>query len=480
MEHIIFNNFLSYTICVPNTMKLYTIKSLPELLLNTSLFEGKSRRNDKLILLDKSNWFIHRILTSTYGKNEDNVGYKYWVNIHSEELKRYLGAKFYIKIKNTLIEELQLLEENEVYSTSNFSKSYRLTKKTVSMSFETVPIYSKQFQNTYQKEIEKSFTEAIDNDVVSRLYKNMCELETIDEWIYWFHRIMDYEYKMFDGVKMEFSYVNKYRDDRYWLYYKEFKNLNNTNSPSEVFSSVINFKPVISKSGRIYYLGTSIPRYIRAVMRTKSNELLYEVDMSSAQPSILFLSWLESNKELQNVDKEIKVEYDKMYDLVVSGVIYKYIQQNSEYCKGLEYSKLKKSILTTINAKNKPTPLNRELKKLFPAFMDWLNSKKEKEGHKSISHLGQSLEASIFVEAYKQIPEDTFSLLIHDCVLTTKKNTSFIKELLINRTKELFSCIKKTENLDRLFKIELVSIKDEETFNYQIDKYYESEYGDYV
>ena len=93
MEHIIFNNFLSYTICVPNTMKLYTIKSLPELLLNTSLFEGKSRRNDKLILLDKCNWIIHRILTSTYGKNEDNVGYMYWVNIHSEELKRYLGAK---------------------------------------------------------------------------------------------------------------------------------------------------------------------------------------------------------------------------------------------------------------------------------------------------------------------------------------------------------------------------------------------------
>ena len=459
-------------------MNLYTLKGLPELLINTSLFRSKRRRNDKLILLDKCNWFIHRILSNTYGKNEDDAGYKYWVNIHSEELKKFLGTKFYIRIKNTLVEELQLIEENEVYSTNNFSKSYRLTYRAQSILKVIVPIYSQQFQNSYQNEIENNFKVTLENKVLFKLYHNLSQLITIDEWSYWVERIMEDEYKTIDGIKMPYPYINKYRNERYSLYYNEFKRLNNLNKPIEIFSSVINFKPTISNSGRIYYLGTSIPKYIRAVMRTKSNELLYEVDMSSAQPSILFLSWLEHIREPQNIDKKYKEEYNKMYDLVVSGGIYKFIQQNSEYCKGLEYGKLKKSILTTINAKNKPTPLNRELKKLFPAFMDWLNSKKEKEGHKSISHLGQSLEASIFVETYKQIPEDTFSLLIHDCVLTTKKSTSFIKELLINRTKELFSCIKKTENLDRLFKIELVSIKDEETYNYQLDKYYESEYGD--
>ncbi|MAJ38388.1 MAG: hypothetical protein CMC19_10885 [Flavobacteriaceae bacterium] len=455
-------------------MNLYTLKGLPELLLNTSLFRGKRRRNDKLILLDKCNWFIHRILTNTYGKNEDNVGYKYWVNIHSEELKKFLGTKSYIRIKNTLVEELQLIEENEVYSAKNFSKSYRLTEKAQSISKDIVPLYSQQFQNTYQNEIVKNCKVTLENKVLFKLYHNLSQLITIDEWLYWVEHITEDEYKTVDGIKMPYPYISKYRNERYALYYNEFKRLNKLNRPIEIFSSVINFKPTKSNAGRIYYLGTSIPRHIRAVMRTKSNELLYEVDMSSAQPSILFLSWLESNTELQNVDKEIKEEYAKMYDLVVSGSIYKYIQQNSEYCKGLEYNKLKKSILTTINAKYKPTPLNKELKKLFPSFMDWLNSKKEKEGHKSVSHLGQSLEASIFVETYRQIPEDTFSLLIHDCVLTTKENTSFIKKLLINRTKELFSCIKKTEDLNRLFKIELVSIKDEDTFNYQLDKYYEN------
>ena len=454
-------------------MNLYTLKGLPELLSNTSLFKSKRRRNDKLILLDKCNWFIHRILSNTYGKNEDNVGYKYWVNIHSQELKKFLGTKFYIRIKNTLVEELQLIEENEVYSANNFSKSYRLTDKAQSISKDIVPIYSQQFQNTYQNEIENNYKVTLENKVLFKLYHNLRQLITIDEWSYWVERIMEDEYKTIDGIKMPYPYINKYRNDRYSIYYNEFKRLNNFNKPIEIFSLVINFKPTISNSGRIYYLGTSTPKYIRAVMRTKSNELLYEVDMSSAQPSILFLSWLEHIREPQNIDKEYKEEYNKMYDLVVSGGIYKYNQQNSEYCKGLEYSKLKKDILTTINDKNKPTPLNKELKKLFPAFMDWLNSKKHIEGHKSISHLGQSLEASIFVETYKQIPEDTFSLLIHDCVLTTKENTSFIKELLINRTKELFSCINKTENLDRLFKIELVSIKDEETYNYQINKYLE-------
>ena len=37
----------------------------------------------------------------------------------------------------------------------------------------------------------------------------------------------------------------------------------------------------------------SIPRLIRNCLRSKKNELLYEVDMASAQPSILILEYLK-------------------------------------------------------------------------------------------------------------------------------------------------------------------------------------------
>ena len=49
-----------------------------------------------------------------------------------------------------------------------------------------------------------------------------------------------------------------------------------------------------------------MPKLIRESLRTKSNELIWEVDMCSAQPSIIFLEWLKyANKnDLKNIEKE--------------------------------------------------------------------------------------------------------------------------------------------------------------------------------
>ena len=83
---------------------------------------------------------------------------------------------------------------------------------------------------------------------------------------------------------------------------------------------------------------------------------------------------------------------------------------------------------------------------------------KTSKGHEAVSHLGQSSEANIFVEVYKGLPDDIFSLIIHDCILTTKDNTRMVKTLLMNRVKELYKgVIKKETNLDKLFKVDKVS-----------------------
>ena len=182
------------------------------------------------------------------------------------------------------------------------------------------------------------------------------------------------------------------------------------------------------------------------------------------------MEWLKYTQE--NKSKHIDKEYQLCLKLLLSGGIYAYIQENSEFFKSLSYEKLKKSILSSINAENKPTQSNEELSRLFPNVMMWVNAIKEKSGYKEVSFLGQSLEANIFVEVYKSIPDDKFALIIHDCILTTEKDILLVKKLLEDRIRKLFDgVILEHHNLEKLFKISEVSIRDELLEKTQRDAY---------
>ena len=109
---------------------------------------------------------------------------------------------------------------------------------------------------------------------------------------------------------------------------------------------------------------------------------------------------------------------------------------------------------------------NKELSRLFPNVMDWINTIKKVDGYKKVSFIGQSQEANIFVEVYKKIPEEKFALLIHDCILVKKEDVLFVKQLLENRLRELYKdVILPQHNLNKLFKESLVSISDESLDN---------------
>jgi hypothetical protein len=107
----------------------------------------------------------------------------------------------------------------------------------------------------------------------------------------------------------------------------------------------------------------------------------------------------------------------------------------------------------------------------------WVNAIKKKSGYKEVSFLGQSAEADIFVEVYKKIPDDKFALIIHDCILTTKKDVLLVKKLLEDRVRKLFSgVILEHHNLDKLFKTSLVSIPNDMLEKTQRDAYFKQEY----
>jgi len=127
---------------------------------------------------------------------------------------------------------------------------------------------------------------------------------------------------------------------------------------------------------------------------------------------------------------------------------------------------------SAINDENKPTKQNIELSRLFPNVFKWIN-KIKKVDHKKVSNIGQKAEAQIFVESYKDIPDNKFALIIHDCIMVTKQDLKLVRGLLETRIRKMYpEVILPSHNLDKLFKEELVSIPDDNLIENKLNKFY--------
>ena len=449
-------------------MNQYTIKGFADILVTSSQYQKLKTREQKLLLLDRCNWFISAIVRDNIKTDKT---YGTYVNLNSQILKRYLGDRAYKDIEQCL-KGLGTIIINDKYSSSNFSKSFKLSHKAILLGVISTLVYSKKFNTKLKAFSTLNFSEIESQPVLKKLLKNTAKLLVVEEPLYYVERILPSSiYVETENGQIDISEpVNQFKVDRYDAFYNSFYALNEITDPKVLFDSSINYNPTIAKSGRIYHVIASMPKLIRESIRTKSNELIWEVDMRSAQPSIIFLEWLKYTQK--NKSKHIDKEYQLCLKLLLSGGIYAYIQENSEFFKGLSYEKLKKSILSAINAENKPTQSNEELSRLFPNVMMWVNAIKEKSGYKEVSFLGQSAEANIFVEVYKKIPDEKFALIIHDCILTTEKDILLVKKLLEDRIRKLFDgVILEHHNLEKLFKISEVSIRDELLEKTQRDAY---------
>ena len=449
-------------------MNQYTIKGFADILVTSSQYQKLKTREQKLLLLDRCNWFISAIVRDNIKTDKT---YGTYVNLNSQILKRYLGDRAYKDIEQCL-KGLGTIIINDKYSSRNFSKSFKLSPKAILLDVISTLVYSKKFNTKLITFSTLNFSEIESQPVLKKLLKNTAKLLVVEEPLYYVERILPSSiYVETENGQTDISEpVNQFKVDRYDAFYSSFYALNEITDPKVLFDSSINYTPTVAKSGRIYHVIASMPKLIRESIRTKSNELIWEVDMSSAQPSIIFLEWLKYTQK--NKSKHIDKEYQLCLKLLLSGGIYAYIQENSEFFKGLSYEKLKKSILSAINAENKPTQSNEELSRLFPNVMMWVNAIKEKSGYKEVSFLGQSAEANIFVEVYKEIPDEKFALIIHDCILVIKEDVLFIKELLERRIRALYKGVILPEhNLDKLFKPSLVSIRDDKLEKTQRDAY---------
>ena len=451
-------------------MNQYTIEGFADILVTSTQYQKLKTREQKLLLLDRCNWFISAIVKDNIKTDKT---YGTYVNLNSQILKRYLGDRAYKDIEKCL-KGLGIIIINDKYSSSNFSKSFKLSPKAIRLGVKETLVYSKKFNKKLKTFSTLNYSEIESQPVLKKLLNNTVKLLVVEEPLYYVERILPSSiYVETENGRIDISEpVNQFKVDRYDAFYNSFYALNEITDPKVLFDSSINYNPTIAKSGRIYHVIASMPKLIRESIRTKSNELIWEVDMSSAQPSIIFLEWLKWAKK--NYTNKFKEEYELCLKLLLDGAIYKYIESNSEYFNGLSYEKLKKSILSAINAENKPTQPNKELSRLFPNVMMWVNAIKKKSGYKEVSFLGQSAEANIFVEVYKSIPDEEFALIIHDSILTTKNNTKTIKSHLENRVRKMYpEVILPKHNLDNLFKEDLVSIPDEELIENKLNKFYD-------
>ena len=450
-------------------MKQYTINGFADLLVGSTQFKKLKTREKKLLLLDRCNWYISSIVKQNV---QEDKPYGSYVNLNSQLLKKYLGDRIYKDIQLCLV-GLGVIIENTKYSTTKFSKSFCLTPKAVKLGVIKTNIYSKKIINKSKKGAQLNYDDSYSNPILKKIIDNTLKLVVVeDESHYVLNILPEPKYVEFENQLVDTSeQINQFKLDRYNAYYSSFVELNEVTDPRLLFDKPIFYTPSIAASGRIYHIIASMPKYIRESMRVKPNELIWEVDMCSAQPSIVFLEWLSYAKK--NFQKSMKDEYDLCLKLLLEGRIYQYVKDNSLFFKTLEYQKLKVSILSVLNAENKPTEPNKELTRLFPNVMQWVNNIKKESGYKRMSFIGQSTEAKIFVKVYKEIPNEKFALLIHDCILVIKEDVELVEKSLENRIRELYTDVIFSEhNLDKLFKASLVSISDDKLNSTQREKYF--------
>lgn len=448
-------------------MEIYTIDSVESLISNTELVSDLSGEM-RLKTIEKHHYVVHLITRSNLKRNS----FESYVNIPSKEFKGVLGRDYISIIKN--LEGLNIIDINSKYSAGKYSKSYKIGKDFLDKKIKVLTLKSRHMIKSLEKQIQSIKDEIKEDELLSKIDKHTQNLFLIDEVTYFSpprDELYTGRWYVPNNPKYFLEFVdyvdNPNRIFRYEQFRRGLLELNKKEVSSHSLS--IFYSPTIASSGRIYHMVTSIPRKIRAGLRTKKMELIYEVDMASAQPSILILEWL---KYLTKNNYGTSAEAKKCLNLVINGGIYEYIKANSKYYGGLEYTKLKKAVLTTLNRKDYKSEERDELIKLFPEFMKWVSRVKSKYDNKKLSFIGQSAEAAIFIGVFKELDSNTFALPIHDCIISIEKHIPLIKEMLISKTRDIYSTVLSDSNdLDKLFRTSLVSIDNSSISNKNWVKY---------
>jgi hypothetical protein len=439
-------------------MKQFSIKGLERLLEEDKVYSSIEKENNRLLFIDKCNWLLSKIMRTQL---QNEKGLNELVNIHTDSLKKFLGDRYYKTIISSL-ESVKVVYVNRTYSSGRFSYSYSINHISDKDNIELVPVNTKRFEKKLIIQSAKDLEETSRNPLLNKIIKNTSKLYlTNNRKNYLYDFVGDLKY---DKNQPEDEYIIVWYEDnvqlrlnKYDAYFVAFRELNKSDKPIDVYKLPVFFSPTINSLGRVYHLAASVPRLIRQCL-TKDMEAIWEVDMASAQPSILMLEWIKAKRKNTSLSESERTEINLCLELISNGKIYKHIVENSKQLKEMEYAKMKKSILTTLNSKIIETQLYKELQNIFPSFMAWIDDLKRRKDYRAVSHLGMSTEAKIFISVYKDLPEEMFAIPIHDCILLKEADTIEVQALLINRVKHLYQDILKDNYaLAGLFKVSQVT-----------------------
>ena len=167
-------------------MNQYTIKGFADILVTSSQYQKLKTREQKLLLLDRCNWFISAIVKDNIKTDKT---YGTYVNLNSQILKRYLGDRAYKDIEQCL-KGLGIIIINDKYSSSNFSKSFKLSSKAILLGVISTLVYSKKFNTRLKKFSTLSFSEIESKPVLKKLLNNTAKLLVVEEPLYCVERIL--------------------------------------------------------------------------------------------------------------------------------------------------------------------------------------------------------------------------------------------------------------------------------------------------
>lgn len=250
-------------------LEIYTIDSVESLISNSDLVSDL-KGEIKLKTIEKHYYVIHLIIRS----NLIRKSIESYVNIPSKQLKGVLGRDYISIIKN--LEGLKIIDVNSKYSAGKYSKSYKLGRDFSNKKIIILSLKSRHMIKSLEKQIQSIKEEIRENEILSKIDKHTQNLFLIDE-VTKFKPPKDFIHT----DRLEFPKNTKYYLDfgeyvdnpsrlfRYEEYRRGLLELNKKDVSSHSLN--IFYSPTIAKSGRVYHMVTSIPRKIRAGLRTKKN-----------------------------------------------------------------------------------------------------------------------------------------------------------------------------------------------------------------
>ena len=156
---------------------IYTINGFSELLTTSSQYKKESTKGKKLLLLDRCNWLITRIISINLHNNEPIENY---VNLHSNHLKRFLTNRNYKDIQDCLF-GLGIIQKNDTYSTDRFSKSFKLTAKAIDLGIIETTILTDKFNRQYERINDQLIEKTLSNPLLKKIAINTAKLKVVEK-----------------------------------------------------------------------------------------------------------------------------------------------------------------------------------------------------------------------------------------------------------------------------------------------------------